>query len=549
MTAEAFIPRRALFALLAAFALLWFCNLGYRHLIKPDEGRYSEIPREMVASGDWLTPRLNGYKYFEKPPLQYWATAASFTAFGMNEWTARLWTGLTGFLGVLLVFWAGNRLFAPPAGLLGAAVAGSSFLYAVLGHFLTLDMALTFFMSASVFTFAVAQQEPAQAARRRWMLLAWSSAALAVLTKGPVAVVLPAGAVAAYVLLHRDWRLLSRLELARGGLLFLGIAAPWFVMVSIANPEFPRFFFIHEHFERFLTKEHGRYQPAWFFLPILLVGIVPWIVSLFPALRSAWTRTAAAGFRTHRFLLLWCALVFVFFSASSSKLISYILPLFPALSLLIGEHFRSASRGALLAQAIVAALLGITLAAAAPQAPNYASEAVPPGLLEAYVPWIMASGLALAAGGILSAVFLARGKRVPAVISLACGGLLLAQTALSGHESLAPSLSAYHIVDKIRDQVKPDAPFYVVDTFDHSLLFYLQRKVTMVSVMDELADSIKREPRDFLPDAAAFARAWEADGDAFAMFNIDDLPAFLAAYPVPMRVIAADPRRVIVRKP
>ena len=549
MTAEAFIPRRALFALLAAFALLWFCNLGYRHLIKPDEGRYADIAREMVASGDWLTPRLNGYKYFEKPPLQYWATAASFTAFGMNEWTARLWTGLTGFLGVLLVFWAGNRLFAPPAGLLGAAVAGSSFLYAVLGHFLTLDMALTFFMSASVFTFAVAQQEPAQAARRRWMLLAWSSAALAVLTKGPVAVVLPAGAVAAYVLLHRDWRLLSRLELARGGLLFLGIAAPWFVMVSIANPEFPRFFFIHEHFERFLTKEHGRYQPAWFFLPILLVGIVPWIVSLFPALRSAWTRTAAAGFRTHRFLLLWCALVFVFFSASSSKLISYILPLFPALSLLIGEHFRSASRGALLAQAIVAALLGITLAAAAPQAPNYASEAVPPGLLEAYVPWIMASGLALAAGGILSAVFLARGKRVPAVISLACGGLLLAQTALSGHESLAPSLSAYHIVDKIRDQVKPDAPFYVVDTFDHSLLFYLQRKVTMVSVMDELADSIKREPRDFLPDAAAFARAWEADGDAFAMFNIDDLPAFLAAYPVPMRVIAADPRRVIVRKP
>ena len=549
MTADAFVPRRALFALLAAFALLWFCNLGYRHLIKPDEGRYSEIPREMVASGDWLTPRLNGYKYFEKPPLQYWATAASFTAFGMNEWTARLWTGLTGFLGVLLVFWAGNRLFAPPAGLLGAAVAGSSFLYAVVGHLLTLDMALTFFMSASVFAFAVAQQEPAEAARRRWMLLAWAGAALAVLTKGLVGVVLPVGAVAAYVLLHRDWRLLSRLELVRGGLLFLAITAPWFVMVSLANPEFPHFFFIHEHFERFLTKEHGRYQPAWFFLPILLVGTVPWIVSLFPALRSAWARTAAAGFRTHRFLLLWCAVVFVFFSASSSKLIPYILPLFPALSLLIGEHFRSAGRGVLLGQAITAALLGIALAAAAPQAPTYASEAVPPALLEGYVPWIMASGLALAAGGILSAVFLARGKRVPAVLSLACGGLVLAQAALSGHESLAPSLSAYHIVNKIRDQVKPDTPFYVVDTFDHTLLFYLQRRVTMVSVMDELADSIKREPRDFLPDAAAFARAWEAEGDAFAMFNIDDLPAFLQAHPVPMRVIAADPRRVIVRKP
>jgi 4-amino-4-deoxy-L-arabinose transferase-like glycosyltransferase len=543
------VPRRALFALLAGFALLWFCNLGYRHLIKPDEGRYAEIPREMIATGDWLTPRVNGYKYFEKPPLQYWATAVSLAAFGMNEWAARLWPGLTGFLGVLLVFWAGNRLFAPPSGLLGAAVAGSSFLYAVVGHILTLDMALTFFMSASVLAFAFAQREPGDAARRRWMLLAWAVAALAVLTKGLVGVVLPAGAVAAYVLLQRDWKLLSRLELVRGGLLFLAIAAPWFVMVSLANPEFPHFFFIREHVERFLTKEHGRYQPAWYFLPILLVGILPWIVSLLPALRSAWTRTAAAGFNTQRFLLLWCAVVFVFFSASDSKLVAYILPLFPALSLLIGEHLRSARRAVLLAQSLIAALLGIALAAAAPQAPDYASDAVPPALLEAYVPWIIASGLALAAGGILSAIFLARGKRAPAVLALACGGLVLAQTALSGHESLAPSLSAYHIVHKIRDQVKPDTPFYFVETFDHTLLFYLQRRVTMVSVMDELADPIKRAPRDFLPDAAAFARAWEADGDAFAMFNINDLPAFLEAHPVPMRVIAADPRRVIVRKP
>ena len=541
------VARRALFALLAAFALLWFCNLGYRHLVKPDEGRYAEIPREMVASGDWLTPHLNGYKYFEKPPLQYWATAVSLAAFGMNEWAARLWPGLTGFLGVLLVFWAGNRLFAPPAGLLGAAVTASSALYAIVGHLLTLDMALSFFMSAAVFAFAVAQQD--QTGRRRWMLLAWAAAALAVLTKGLVGVVLPISAVGAYVLLQRDWKLLSRLELVRGGLLFLAIAAPWFVTVSLVNPEFPRFFFIHEHLERFLTKEHDRYQPAWYFLPVLLLGILPWIVSLFPALRNAWSRTDAEGFNTRRFLLLWCAVVFVFFSASDSKLVSYILPLFPALSLLIGVQLRSARRSTLLAQAIIAALLGIALAAAAPQAPNYASDAVTPSLLEGYVPWLVAAGLALAAGGIVSVFFLARDKRVAAALSLACGGLVLAQTALSGHESLAPSLSAYHIVHKIRDQLKPDTPFYAVETFDHTLLFYLGRKVTMVSVRDELADPIGRAPGDFLPDAAAFARAWEADRDAFALFNINDLPAFLEAHPVPMRVVAVDPRRVIVRKP
>ena len=543
------VPRRVLLALLAALALAWFCNLGYRHLVKPDEGRYADIPREMIASGDWLTPRINGYKYFEKPPLQYWATAVSLSVLGMNEWAARLWPGLTGFLGVLLVFWAGNRLFGQPAGLLGAAVAASSALYAIVGHLLTLDMALSFFMSASVFAFAAGQREPEAAGRRRWMLLGWAAMALAVLTKGLVGAVLPITAAGIYVIVQRDWKLLSRLYLVRGGLLFLAIAAPWFVLVSRANPEFARFFFIHEHFERFLTKEHDRYQPMWYFIPVLLIGIAPWIVALLPALRSAWKPGEAGVFDARRFLLLWCAVVFVFFSVSDSKLVAYILPLFPALALLIGDYLRSAGRRTLLAQSAVASALGVALAAAAPFAPDFASEAVTPALLEGYAPWLLAAGLALAAGGALAAILVSRGMRLSAVLSLACGGLTLSQLALSGHESLAPSLSAYHIVRQIRNQVKPDVPFYFVETFDHTALFYLGRKVTMVSVTDELADPIAREPRDFLPDAAAFARAWEADRDAFAMFNVSDLQPFLKAHPLPMRVVAEDPRRVIVRKP
>ncbi|TMG75174.1 MAG: glycosyltransferase family 39 protein [Betaproteobacteria bacterium] len=249
------ISRRGLWLLLAVFAAVWFCNLGYRHLFKPDEGRYAEIPREMTASGDWLTPRLNGFKYFEKPALQYWATAAAFGAFGQNEWAARLWPGLAGFFGVLLVFWAGNRLFAPPIGLYGALVAASSAMYVLIGHFLSLDMALAFFMSASVFAIALAQRdESGDKERRRWMLAAWAAAALAVLSKGLVGIVLPAGAVVLYVLIERDWKMWTRFHVVPGGLLFLAIAAPWFVAVSLANPEFFRFFFIHEHVDRFLTR-------------------------------------------------------------------------------------------------------------------------------------------------------------------------------------------------------------------------------------------------------------------------------------------------------
>src|SRR5712691_3837058 len=348
--------RLGLWLLLAVFTAGWFCNLGYRHLFKPDEGRYAEIPREMAASGDWLTPRLNGFKYFEKPALQYWATAAAFGAFGQNEWAARLWPGLAGFFGVLLVFWTGNRLFGPPIGLYGALVAASSAMYVLIGHFLSLDMALAFFMSASVFAIALAQRdESGDDERRRWMLLAWAAAALAVLSKGLVGIVLPAGAVVLYVLIERDRERWARLHLLPGGLLFLAITAPWFVAVSLANPEFFRFFFIHEHVERFLTREHDRYEPAWYFVPVLLLGIVPWIVSLFPALWSAWARSPGARFQPRRFLFLWCAVVFAFFSASSSKLGSYILPMFPALALLVGHYLVTAGARIAVAQAAVAA--------------------------------------------------------------------------------------------------------------------------------------------------------------------------------------------------
>ena len=552
---KATISRLGPWVLLAVLAAGWFCNLGYRHLVKPDEGRYAEIPREMVASGDWLTPRLNGYKYFEKPPLQYWVTAATFAAFGQNEWAARLWPGVTGFLGVLLVLWAGNRLFGRPVGLLGAAVAASSAIYVSVGHLLTLDMALCVFMSASVFAFTVAQAVAADdAERRRWMLLAWVAAALAVLSKGLIGVVLPAGAVALYVLIERDWKLAGRLHVLGGGLLFLAIAAPWFVAVSLANPEFPRFFFIHEHFERFATREHGRYQPVWYFVPVLLAGILPWIVGLFPALVRAWTRVPETRFQPRRFLLVWCAVVFAFFSASDSKLGSYILPMFPALALLIGIHLASASPRLALAQGLVAALLGVALAAVSLLASANIREFLvlletdlAPELYAAYLPWLAVGGIVLAAAGIASASL--RGRRSAAALTLAFGGLAWVQIVLSGHETLAPAFSAYHVVQKIRGDVKPDVPFYVVNTFDHTLLFYLGRTVTMVVNKDELAQPIAWEPRNYLPDTAAFARAWQADREAFALFNANDLDAFLKSHQVPMQIVARDARRVIVKKP
>ena len=146
MTDTPILSRRGLWALLLAFAVVWFGTLEYRKLIKPDEGRYAEIAREMAVSGDFVTPRLNGIKYFEKPALQYWVTATAFKAFGEDEWTARIWPGITGFLSVLLAFFTTRRLFGERAALLAASTLAGCLFMVIIGHLNTLDMGLSFFM-------------------------------------------------------------------------------------------------------------------------------------------------------------------------------------------------------------------------------------------------------------------------------------------------------------------------------------------------------------------------------------------------------------------
>ena len=275
--------------MLLVAGIAWFSILDYRKLIRPDEGRYAEIAREMALSGDWVTPRLNGIKYFEKPPLQYWATATAFLWFGQNEWTARLWSGLTSFAGILLAAWAGARLFGPAAGFWGALVLASSLWWVLMGHLNTLDMGFAFFLQCSLCGFLVAQTaSPGSRVERRAMLVAWACAGLSVLSKGLAGVVLPGMVLVAYCLVQREASPLRRLHLVAGIPLFLAITAPWFVLVQNANPEFARFFFLHEHFQRFLTTTHSREQPAWYYLPILLLALLPWTTMALHASLRGW---------------------------------------------------------------------------------------------------------------------------------------------------------------------------------------------------------------------------------------------------------------------
>ena len=137
-------PRRSTLIFLALLlAAVWFGTLDMRKLVRPDEGRYAEIPREMVATGDWLTPRLNAIKYFEKPPLQYWATATAYTVFGEHHWTARLWPALTAFLCVLLIYFAGRKLFGEVTAFYAALILASSPGFIIVAQINKLDMGLT----------------------------------------------------------------------------------------------------------------------------------------------------------------------------------------------------------------------------------------------------------------------------------------------------------------------------------------------------------------------------------------------------------------------
>jgi 4-amino-4-deoxy-L-arabinose transferase-like glycosyltransferase len=238
--------RTSVLWLIAVFALLWFGTLEHRRLINPDEGRYSEIPREMVASGDWTTPRLNDIKYFYKPPLQYWATAAAFTVFGEHHWTARLWPALTGFLGVLFTGFATARLFSPLAGLIAGAVLGSSVLWNVIGHANTLDMGVSASLAAAILALCLAQRDDSTPIEsRRWLDGAWVLAGAGDALQGPDR----AGVAGRYsgglrpVATRLGASSLRMRPWCAALLILLTITAPWFIAVSTRKPRIRRITF------------------------------------------------------------------------------------------------------------------------------------------------------------------------------------------------------------------------------------------------------------------------------------------------------------------
>jgi 4-amino-4-deoxy-L-arabinose transferase-like glycosyltransferase len=327
-------------ATLLGLILLWLLVSSWmRPLALPDEGRYVGVALEMIRSGEWLTPTLNGLPFFHKPPLFYWITAGSLSLFGVNEWAARAAPILGAWLGAGALYffslrWCGRR--AARLSLLALAVQP---LFYIGAQFANLDMLVAGCIGATTLALAhVVLSRERGLDSRRMLLGAYAAAALGVLAKGLIGAVLPALIVLAWLVLLRRWRALWTLLSLPGLLLFFALTAPWFAVMQARFPEFLNYFFVVQHFKRFAAGGFNNVQPFWFYPAVLLLFSLPCLPWLYRQIGLNRPGNDPRG-PVRLLMWLWLGVVVLFFSLPQSKLLGYILPAVPPLAFLMTDGF------------------------------------------------------------------------------------------------------------------------------------------------------------------------------------------------------------------
>lgn len=311
----------------AAFASL-FLYLGTLGLTEPSEGRYAEVGRSMAFSGDWVTPRLNGIKHFEKPPFAYWMVGIGVRLFGDNEFGVRCLAALFGVGTVLLTWRIGRRLWDSHTGVLAGAILLVMPLYVGVARSITTDVFLSFWSTLAAWCFVEWYADPARPARWRWGIFV--ALGFGMLTKGPATLVggfLPAVLFLAW---RREWGTLRALKPLRGLLVSSLFALPWLVLLDRETPGVALWMLLRRSVQSVVSSEEFHGEPIWYFFPVVLVGCIPVTPVLAEYLRR-WVKGSAArpgvdGWSA-QFLTFWWLTVFTIFSISASKLLTYILPI------------------------------------------------------------------------------------------------------------------------------------------------------------------------------------------------------------------------------
>ena len=325
--------------LLLLAALTFFAGLGRGAITDSDEAFYAESSREMVASGDWITPHYNYEPRFQKPVLYYWLSSATFLITGASELGARLWAALAGVGLVLVTAAAGRRWYDETTGLLAGAIVATSFGYFSIGRMALPDLPLTFCITLAIWAALVSTLEQ-ERSPRKFVILAAVGLGLGFLMKGPVGVIIPLLVIVPVLMVERRSIALEPSDILLGFVIMLAIALPWyFVMWARHGNEYLQSFFVGDNFERFATDRFNDPRPWWFYLPVVAGGLLPWT-----PLALTWLGPMTQFLRGRREvgtidlrLLMWALLPLMFYSLSVGKQPRYVLPVLPPLALLLAS--------------------------------------------------------------------------------------------------------------------------------------------------------------------------------------------------------------------
>jgi 4-amino-4-deoxy-L-arabinose transferase-like glycosyltransferase len=505
-------------------APLFVAGLGATGLGEPDEGRNAEVGREMLETKDFVTPHLNAAVYLDKPPVFFWAVAASVALFGVNETAARLPSALAAIAAIALTVWFARRWFGERVAWLAGVLLAATPLYVVFARLVIFDMLLLACTATSTILFFEAMES--ERPRPVVALLGFAAAGVGTITKGPVALVVPLLVALTWSVVQRRVALLKRLRFGWGLLAYLALVMPWALLAESRNPGFLSYALLGENLARMTANPYETARPFYFYAHILLPGLFPWIVlavvegvaALLSRLRGAAAAASPApDARAARFVIVWLGVLVVFFSAISSKRPSYVLPCalpvaILAARLIVRGSSTEPARSRRAAGAVVCAAITLLLAGVAVVKPPAAALPLPRPLLYA-----TAASLGVAAV-ILLAV---RRSAAPGLFAAAAALPLVALLPLAAAASrqIETDRSSRQVSRFLAEHLRPGDRVVCFEEFRPGLNYYLQRPIHQVT----------RAGRIFTSNYIAAHRDTLERTDGFRLMSPDDLRTAVAA--------------------
>ena len=397
----------------------------------------------------------------------------------------------------LMTYLAVNKIYGSRNGFLAAIILGTSALFFALNHVTTTDMTLTFFLTTTLLCFILSTREPSGKIKNYYLLASSASAALAIMTKGLIGIVLPGSIIFLWLLCCNQWRSIKTWSVIGGIILLLLIACPWHIAVQLKHPEFFHFYFFEQQFLRYLTTYAGRVQPWWFFPAVLICGIYPWITFLCQAIKSHLPRNRLEWQKqqTSIFFVIWATFIFVFYAFSNSRLIPYMLPVLPPLAIVIANYFaanwQEKHKPSFTVGFTIFAVVNILLGLAISQLPHFIS------LTTATTSWLNKTTLSLSAlvtiTGIIVFVAYRHYGIAKGFITLATATIIFFISATPLMHGIIAQKSTLPIASYLKPRLQPQDEVVSFNTYYQDLPYYLERRITVVNYTGELVFGLKHQ--------------------------------------------------------